>query len=78
MEEQTKEQLEEISFFEFLNAREAALQGAAGYFTIANVPTAYLREIVRASAGDPASIIALAAQTALYARGEDWRVSPLP
>lgn len=54
----------EQAFFDFLEAREVALQAAAGYFAVANVPTASLEEIATSTS----EIVALAARVVLYQR----------
>ena len=66
----TKEQIEEVAFCDYLGARDAALQGAAGYFTVSNVPSALLRVIIETTTD---KTIQLAARTVLHQRGEDWR-----
>jgi hypothetical protein len=59
------DKLEEEAFIEFMNAREAALQGAVGYFMLANVPS-HLIEAVRATTTE--KTIALACSVALWHR----------
>ena len=63
MDEQTQEQ----AYFDFLNAREAALLAAVGALVVDNVPADRLR-IIAGSAME--STLALAARVALHHRGE--------
>ena len=62
---------DEAAFFDFMDAREAALQAAIGHFTVCNVPTANLRYMVEQ--GRSQDVIVFAAQIVLHARGENWQ-----
>ncbi len=53
------------AFFDYLEARQCALQAAAGYFAVANVPTDRLEQIV-AHTTDPT--VGLAAKVTLHQR----------
>ena len=64
---------EEESFFDYMDAREAALVAAAGSFTVSNVPSERLRIIAHSTTDDT---IRLAAQIVLHQRGEEWRQPP--
>lgn len=62
--------IEEEAFFEFMDAREAALNAAVGHFMIRRPPVVLLRRIRDTTTEQT---IRLAAQIALHARGVDWR-----
>jgi hypothetical protein len=62
---------QEAAYFDYLDAREAALNAAAGHFAVANVPTEHLR-VIAANKGE--DTISLAARVVLHQRGEAWRV----
>ncbi len=57
------------AYFDYLGAREAALQAAVGYFVTDNIPTHHLRLIVEHTRNE---VIVLAANIALHQRGE-WK-----
>ena len=59
------EETNEAAYFDFLTAREAALQAAVGALLVDNVPVEHLRII----AASKSEVIALAAKVALYHRG---------
>jgi hypothetical protein len=61
---------EEEAFFDYMNAREAALVAATGSFMVDNVPSERLRAIAGSTTDNT---IRLAAQIALHQRGEEWR-----
>jgi hypothetical protein len=63
---------DDAAYFDYLEAREVALQAAVGYFAVANIPTEHLREI---AAKTTDSTIALAAKVVLYQRGEGEEMS---
>jgi hypothetical protein len=62
----TNSEIEEAAFFDLLEAREAAIQGATGALAVLNVPTERLRLVAKSTD----SIISLAARIVLYQRGE--------
>lgn len=66
-----REQIEEAAFFDYMEARERALEAAIGTFTVCNVPTPYLRHMVEQ--GTSRDLIVFAAQIVLHSRGENWR-----
>lgn len=59
--------MDENAFIDYLGAREAALLGAAGYFSVANVSTESLRIIAETTTDET---IRLAARVVLYQRGD--------
>ena len=59
------ENKQELAFIDYLQAREAALQAAAGYFATANVPSELLEIIVATTSNET---ISLAARIILYQR----------
>jgi hypothetical protein len=58
---------DDTAFFEYLEARERALDAAAGYFAVANISSAILQEIARSTTNE---IISLAARIVLWQRDE--------
>ncbi len=56
---------QEAAFFDFLDARERALEAAVGSFVVANVPTEHLEIIARDTTNE---IIVLAARIVLHQR----------
>lgn len=54
----------EAAFFDFLGARERALEAAVGYLATTNVPSEHLRRIAESNS----EILALAARVVLYQR----------
>lgn len=62
------DETQEIAFFDYLAAREAALSAAVGNFITDNVPEDRLRIIVDTTTNE---IIVLAARIALHQRGFD-------
>jgi len=65
------EQLAENAWLDYMDAREAALDAAAGRFVVNNVPTSHLREMV--NQGNSRDVVTFAAQIVLHSRGEQWR-----
>lgn len=55
---------DEAAFFDLLEARERALDAAAGHFAVTNVPSERLRRIAESSS----EILALAARVVLWQR----------
>jgi hypothetical protein len=39
------DKMDDDAFIEFMGAREAALQGAVGYFMLANVPSSLIEQV---------------------------------
>jgi len=62
---------EERAFFDYMDAREAALVAAAGTFVVDNVPNQRLRIIAAFTTNE---MIRLAAEIVLHQRGEDYDV----
>ena len=56
------------AYFEYLEAREAAIQAAIGSFMMGNVPSSSIRTIYERTSNE---CIKLAASICLYQRGEE-------
>lgn len=68
-------ELEEAAFFDFMDARQAALDAAVGHFVVSNVPSSYLRVMVDDTPerdGATENLVVFAAQIVLHSRGLKW------